>query len=71
MSPVLISNVIELAYKLRRKTPKSFSPPAEKFQPLPKEHYPIFNLYPEHIINYQKKLREKIRQEEEEYSRKK
>jgi hypothetical protein len=67
---VEILRVISLAERLRNKTPASFLPAETTFQPLPKGHYPVFNHYPEHIINYQKKLREKIRSEEEDYLRK-
>jgi hypothetical protein len=48
-----------------------FAPRLEKLDPLLRGHYPIFNRYPEFIVNYQQKLRDKIRQEEDEYLRKK
>ena len=71
MNPININMLIGEAYKLMERTPKSFLPNLKSFSPLPKEHYPVFNKYPEFIVNYQKKLREKIRAEEEEYLRQK
>lgn len=70
MNPVQVDQVIEMAYKLQAKTPENFRPKLDSFQPLLKVHYPIFNKYPENIVNYQKKLREKIHKEEKEYKAK-
>ena len=66
-----INDLLGDAYRLMKKTPKSFAPVVKPFEPLQRGHYPVFNQYPEYIVNYQRKLREKIRNEEEEYLRKK
>jgi hypothetical protein len=50
-----------------------FSPSSQflpAFKQLPKDAYPLFSAYPEFIVNYRQKMREKIQEEEEEYMRK-
>jgi hypothetical protein len=42
----------------------------KSFDPIPTGDYPVFNKYPEFIVNYKIKMREKIKEEEEEYLRK-
>lgn len=70
-NPVNINLLLGDAYRLMKKTPKSFAPIMKPFHAVDRGHYPVFNAYPEYIVNYQKKLREKIRMEEEDYLRKK
>ena len=68
---VHLDGVLNLAYHLYETTPSSFQPGLfnSPFTALPKE-YPIFNKYPDFIVNYQTKMKEKIRKEEEEYLKK-
>ncbi|KAI8905481.1 WD40-repeat-containing domain protein [Gorgonomyces haynaldii] len=71
-NPTNVNQVILLAYKLSDATPSSLSPSSfvSGFMPLLHGDYPVFNKYPEFIVNYQSKMKEKIRKEEEEYIRK-
>lgn len=64
MSKLLIN-----AYELQASTPTTVSPSSflQHFKPLLRGQYPVFNQYPEFIINYQTKMRERIRKDEEEY----
>lgn len=71
MNPVQIQRLINSAYEIRKNTPKTLAPVLQAFEPLPRGHYPIYNKYPEFVVNYQRKLREKIRSDEQEYLRKK
>lgn len=41
----------------------------EQFVPLTKGTYPVFNRYPQFIVDYQVQERERIRQEELQYLR--
>ena len=66
-----IKKVVQLAYLVAETTPSQLKPRVPKFKSLVKGHYPVFNKYPEHIVNYQKKLRERIKLEEEELIKKK
>ena len=53
-------------------TPDTISPISSlaPFSPLLVGQYPIYNQYPEFIVNYQSKMKEKIRADEEDYLRK-
>ncbi|XP_066479956.1 TBC1 domain family member 31 isoform X2 [Tiliqua scincoides] len=66
-----ISAVIKEAYHLMECTPADIHPRRmlEDFVPLTKGQYPIFNKYPEFIVDYQLKERERIRRDEIEYLR--
>jgi uncharacterized protein YjiS (DUF1127 family) len=61
-----------MAYKLSDSTPASLSAASfvSSFTPCPSGEYPVFNKYPEFIVNYQSKMKDKIRKEEDEYIRK-
>ena len=61
-----------MAYDLQANTPISVSPSSflEPFKPLLRGQYPIFNRFPEFIVNYQSKMKERIRKDEEDYLRK-
>jgi hypothetical protein len=67
-----VSKMISLAYQIRAKTPKSLDPNShlKAFKHCNVGEYPIFNQYPQFIINYQSRMKTKIRQEEEEYIKK-
>lgn len=41
----------------------------ERFQPLTRGQYPVFNKYPKFIVDYQIQEKEKLRQEEMNYIR--
>ncbi|KAJ3323251.1 TBC1 domain member 31 [Boothiomyces sp. JEL0866] len=68
-----VASIILLMYKVNAKTPKSLDPATfiKNFEPATKGEYPVFNQYPEFIINYQSQMKDKIRQEEYEYLKKK
>lgn len=57
-----------MAYKLFKSTPHPLQPQTflKPFTPLPTGEYPVFNAYPTHIVNYQRRLIDRIRREEEE-----
>ncbi|XP_051878780.1 TBC1 domain family member 31 isoform X2 [Pristis pectinata] len=61
--------VIKEAYHLMDTTPEDVHPKCmlDDFVPLTKGQYPIFNKYPEFIINYQTQERERIWREELKY----
>ncbi|OUM58532.1 hypothetical protein PIROE2DRAFT_16148 [Piromyces sp. E2] len=73
-NPCQFSKIIKLTYEIKKCTPEDL-----KFKKILKPYYsldsntgyPIFNEYPKYIVNYQTKLKEKIRLEEEEYLKKK
>lgn len=69
---VRVTSVILLAYKLQESTPASLSSASfvASFTPCLTGEYPMFNKYPEFIVNYQSKMKDKIRKEEEDYVRK-
>ena len=60
------------AYVLQSKTPSTVSPSSflHSFRPLLRGQYPVFNQFPEFIINYQTRMKERIRKDEEDYLRK-
>ncbi|KXS18486.1 hypothetical protein M427DRAFT_211706 [Gonapodya prolifera JEL478] len=69
-----IPRTIRYAYEQAETTPAQNAPGSylNPFRPITRgASYPIFNKYPSFIVDYQKKLRDKIKQEEEEYSRRK
>ncbi|ESO96315.1 hypothetical protein LOTGIDRAFT_227074 [Lottia gigantea] len=68
-----IKLVIKQALRLMESTPDDIHPVKllEKFKPLTRGQYPVFNKYPKYIVDYQVQERERIRQEEDEYLRQK
>lgn len=58
--------MIKEAYRIMDSTPSDIHPRnmLSDFTPLPKGHYPVFNHYPEFIVEYQNREREKIRLQE-------
>ncbi|NWX21314.1 TBC31 protein, partial [Aegotheles bennettii] len=66
-----INVVIKEAYHLMEATPLDIHPQRmlDDFKPLTKGQYPIFNKYPEFIVDYQAQEWERIRQDEIEYLR--
>jgi hypothetical protein len=71
-NPVDVTSIILKAYHLRSITPTSIDPAnfLKAFEPCAIGEYPIFNEYPQFIVNYQTKMKEKIKKEEEEYFKK-
>ncbi|KAI8607774.1 hypothetical protein BC830DRAFT_1157806 [Chytriomyces sp. MP71] len=71
VNPVNVDKIIVAAYRLHSATPDACSPVTffTPFRPLLKGQYEIFNKYPEFIVNYQSKMKEKIRADEVEYLR--
>lgn len=69
---VTLNQVIVQAYTIQDATPSRFAPASflSAFSACPVGEYPVFNKYPEFIVNYQSKMKDKIRQEENEYIRK-
>ncbi|OAJ43788.1 hypothetical protein BDEG_27108 [Batrachochytrium dendrobatidis JEL423] len=68
-SPILLTRVIQEAYRVQSVTPERISPRTflKGFEPCLKGAYPVFNAYPEFIVNYQTQMKEKIRSDEAEY----
>ncbi|NXI92057.1 TBC31 protein, partial [Psophia crepitans] len=66
-----INVVIKEAYHLMEATPLDIHPQRmlDDFIPLTKGQYPVFNKYPEFIVDYQTQERERIRQDEIKYLR--
>lgn len=66
-----VGAMIKEAYRLMSNTPADFHPKTilSDFLPLTKGQYPIFNQFPEFIVEYQSREREKIRLQEMEYLR--
>ncbi|XP_072316547.1 TBC1 domain family member 31 [Eucyclogobius newberryi] len=66
-----VGAMIKKAYHLMSNTPVDIHPKTmlSDFTPLTKGQYPIFNQYPEFIVEYQSCEREKIRLQEMEYLR--
>ncbi|KAK7887136.1 hypothetical protein WMY93_026757 [Mugilogobius chulae] len=66
-----VGAMIKEAYRLSTNTPADIHPKTmlSDFTPLTKEQYPVFNQYPEFIVEYQSREREKIRLQEMEYLR--
>ncbi|XP_067054665.1 TBC1 domain family member 31-like isoform X2 [Acropora muricata] len=67
-----VGAVLREAYRLQDSTPAEVNPRRmlEPFAPLTKGQYPIFNKYPKFIVDYQVQERERIREDELEYLRK-
>ncbi|KAA8591499.1 hypothetical protein FQN60_016873 [Etheostoma spectabile] len=63
--------MIKEAYRLMCSTPADIHPRTmlSDFTPLTKGQYPVFNHYPQFIVDYQSREREKIRLQEMEYRR--
>ncbi|CAL8248434.1 unnamed protein product [Lota lota] len=61
--------MVQEAYRLMASTPASIHPRAllADFSPLTRGQYPVFNHYPEVIVQYHSQERERIRQQELEY----
>lgn len=61
--------MIKEAYRIMDSTPSDIHPRnmLSDFTPLPKGHYPVFNHYPEFIVEYQNRERRKIRLQEMEH----
>lgn len=66
-----INSVIKEAYRLMEATPLDIHPhrTLDDFIPLTKGQYPVFNKYPNFIVDYQTREWERIRQNEIEYLR--
>ncbi|KAF1460638.1 TBC1 domain family member 31, partial [Spheniscus demersus] len=66
-----INAVIKEAYRLMEATPLDIHPQRtlDDFIPLTKGQYPVFNKYPNFIVDYQTREWERIRQDEIEYLR--
>uniref|UniRef100_A0A8D3E2P5 TBC1 domain family member 31 n=1 Tax=Scophthalmus maximus TaxID=52904 RepID=A0A8D3E2P5_SCOMX len=66
-----VGAMIKEAYRLLSCTPADIHPRTllSDFTPLTKGQYPVFNHYPEFIVEYQSQEREKIRLQEKEYLR--
>ncbi|XP_044215928.1 TBC1 domain family member 31 [Thunnus albacares] len=66
-----VGAMIKEAYRLMSSTPADIHPRTmlSDFTPLTKGQYPVFNHYPEFIVEYQSREREKIRLQEMEYLR--
>lgn len=66
-----VGAMINEAYRLMGSTPADIHPRTmlSDFTPLTKGQYPVFNHYPEFIVEYQSREREKIRLQEMEYLR--
>uniref|UniRef100_A0A3Q3KV10 TBC1 domain family member 31 n=1 Tax=Mastacembelus armatus TaxID=205130 RepID=A0A3Q3KV10_9TELE len=66
-----VGAMIKEAYRLMSNTPADIHPKTLlcDFTPLTKGQYPVFNQYPEFIVEYQNREREKIRLQEMEYLR--
>uniref|UniRef100_A0A3P8TTL2 TBC1 domain family member 31 n=1 Tax=Amphiprion percula TaxID=161767 RepID=A0A3P8TTL2_AMPPE len=66
-----VGAMIREAYRLMGSTPDDIHPKTllSDFTPLTKGQYPVFNHYPEFIVEYQSREREKIRLQEMEYLR--
>jgi hypothetical protein len=71
-NPTNVTSLILKAYSLKQNSPTSIDPSSflRPFLPSPPGEYPIFNQYPQFIVNYQSKMKNKIRQEEYEYLKK-
>lgn len=68
-----VRQVVKEAYRLNEATPSELHPSnkLQPFTPLTQGQYPVFNKYPKFIVDYQVQERDRIRQEESEYLRKK
>jgi Rab-GTPase-TBC domain len=66
------NNLIMKAYEIKQKTPTTLDPSTflKSFNPCLPGEYPIFNQYPQFIVNHQMKMKNKIREDEEEFIQK-
>lgn len=64
-----VAAMIKEAYRITGSTPAAIHPRTllSDFSPLTSGQYPIFNQYPEFIVEYQSRERERIRLQEMEY----
>ncbi|ORY31167.1 hypothetical protein BCR33DRAFT_724099 [Rhizoclosmatium globosum] len=71
VNPISIEKVIVSAYQMHSRTPDSCSPVTffDGLKPLMRGQYAVFNKYPEFIVNYQSKMKERIREDEVDYLR--
>ncbi|KAJ3121971.1 TBC1 domain member 31 [Nowakowskiella sp. JEL0407] len=67
-----LEEIFQIATKLNSTTPPKLHPATfyQPFQPIISGNYPIFNKFPVYIVDYQNKVRERIRRDEEEYIKK-
>lgn len=66
-----VGAVVKEAYRLVSSTPDDIHPRSllSDFTPLTQGHYPVFNHYPEFLVEYHTQEKEKIRVQEMEYLR--
>lgn len=66
-----VGAVVKEAYRLMSSTPDDIHPRSllSDFTPLSQGHYPVFNHYPEFLVEYHTQEKEKIRVQEMEYLR--
>jgi hypothetical protein len=71
-NPTSVAKIIQKAYSIQSNTPKALDPAShiQAFKPCNVGEYPIFNQYPQFIVNYQSRMKTKIRQEEDDYIKK-
>ena len=64
-----MGTMVQEAYRLMASTPAAIHPRAllADFSPLTRDQYPVFNHYPEVIVQYHSRERERIRLQELEY----
>lgn len=71
---VNVLELVDLSYRFYKACPtdRILSPKyshLKPYKPLTRGAYPLFNKYPEFVVNYKQQMREKIMKEEEEYMR--
>lgn len=66
-----VGAVIKETYRLMSSTPDDIHPRTllSDFTPLTQGHYPVFNHYPEFLVEYHTQEKERIRAQEMEYLR--
>ncbi|RKO82738.1 hypothetical protein BDK51DRAFT_30230, partial [Blyttiomyces helicus] len=71
-TPISVAHLLEAAYKLGTVTPVTVSPATffSPFAPVLKGQYPVFDRFPEFVVDYQRKMKERMRRDEEDYVRK-
>lgn len=67
-----VTAIILKAYQVKAKTPTALDPSSflKGFKAFSGGEYPVFNQYPQFIVNYQTRMKNKIRQEEHDYIKK-
>lgn len=72
-SAVSVASLVSLTERLASSTPSKIHPAKngffENYTPLPDQQYPIFNGYPEMIVNFQIKEKDRLSKENEEVER--